>query len=244
MRYKIILEYDGRSFIGWQRQPDGLGVQELIERAIFLFSGERTSVFCAGRTDKGVHALGQVSHFDLKSIFDPRLVIRAINFYLKREPISVLSCDCVDKSFHARFSAKKKTYLYKILSRFSKPSISEGLVWWVPEGLEENRMVEGGLNFVGTHDFTTFRSGRCQSGSSIRTIDHLSILRSGFLVEIKIEARSFLYNQVRNMVGILKLIGEKKLEPNYVSKALLAKERRFCRDKAPPCGLYLISVTY
>lgn len=243
-RYKITIEYDGKPFIGWQRQPDGLSVQGQVERAIFSFSGEQVKVFCASRTDRGVHALGQVAHFDLQTEAQSYVVNSAINFHLKGTPISTLDCELVSMDFHARFSAKVKTYLYRILNRRSKPSIDRGRVWWVPNVISEERMREGSLSFIGTHDFTTFRSGRCRSGSPVRTIDNLSVSRSGHLVEIKFEARSFLHNQVRNMVGTLKLVGEGKLEPTHVLNALLARERRLCWVKAPAEGLYLVHVSY
>jgi tRNA pseudouridine38-40 synthase len=243
-RYKLTLEYDGGPFVGWQRQANGLSVQEALENAILAFCGERPNVFAAGRTDAGVHALGQVVHFDLAREAEPDTVRKALNFHLKPHPVSVLKAEPVDGEFHARFSARWRAYRYGILNRRSPLTIDRGHVWLVTVPLDGDAMQAGAQHLIGHHDFTSFRSSICQAASPMKTLDLLTVERRGEAIEIRAKARSFLHHQVRNMVGTLKLVGEGKWSPEDVAKALAAKNRSAAGPTAPPDGLYLTEVGY
>jgi tRNA pseudouridine38-40 synthase len=243
-RYKLTLEYDGGPFVGWQRQSNGLSVQEVLEEAIFAFCGERPSLFAAGRTDAGVHARGQVAHVDLLREADPDTVRKAVNFHAKPHPVSVLAAEPVDGEFHARFSAKWRAYRYRILNRRSPLTIDRGHVWLVNAPLDVEAMQLGANHLLGHHDFTSFRSSICQAASPMKTLDVLEVVRSGEAIEIRARARSFLHHQVRNMVGTLKLVGEGKWTSDDVTKALAAKDRSAAGPTAPPDGLYLMEVGY
>jgi tRNA pseudouridine38-40 synthase len=243
-RYKLTLEYDGGPFVGWQRQSNGLSVQEVLEEAIFAFCGERPNLFAAGRTDAGVHARGQVAHVDLLRETDPDTVRKAVNFHVKPHPVSVLAVEPVDGEFHARFSAKWRAYRYDILNRRSPLTIDRGHVWLVNAPLDIAAMQAGARHLLGHHDFTSFRSSICQAASPMKTLDVLEVERSGEAIEIRARARSFLHHQVRNMVGTLKLVGEGKWTPGDVAKALAAKDRSAAGPTAPPDGLYLMEVGY
>jgi tRNA pseudouridine38-40 synthase len=243
-RYKLTLEYDGGPFVGWQRQAAGLSVQEALENAIFAFCGERPNVFAAGRTDAGVHALGQVAHFDLVRETEPDTVRKALNFHLKPHPVSVLTAEPVDGEFHARFSARWRAYRYRILNRRSPLTIDRGHVWLVTAPLDSEAMRAGAQHLVGHHDFTSFRSSICQAASPMKTLDLLTVERDGDAIEIRAKARSFLHHQVRNMTGTLKLVGEGKWSPDDVAKALAARNRSAAGPTAPPDGLYLTEVGY
>jgi tRNA pseudouridine38-40 synthase len=244
VRYKILIEYDGTNFVGWQRQDNGLGVQQAIEEAIRQFSGETVTLFGAGRTDSGVHALGQVAHFDLERDTDADTVINALNFHLKPRAVSILEASPVDNSFDARLSAKQRAYLYRITNRRAPLSLDRGHSWWVPIGLDAERMHEAAKGLIGKHDFTTFRATHCQANSPLKTLDELTVTRSGEVIEIRARARSFLHNQVRNFVGTLKLVGEGKWTPGDVKAALEKKDRAAGGPTAPPDGLYLVEVVY
>ncbi|MGH6880310.1 tRNA pseudouridine(38-40) synthase TruA [Hypericibacter sp.] len=243
-RYKLTLEYDGGPFVGWQRQSNGLSVQEALEEAIFAFCGERPNLFAAGRTDAGVHARGQVAHVDLQREADSDTVRKAINFHVKPHPVSVLAVEPVDDEFHARFSAKWRAYRYDLLNRRSPLTIDRGHVWLVNAALDVEAMAAGARHLLGHHDFTSFRSSICQAASPMKTLDVLEIQRNGETIEIRARARSFLHHQVRNMVGTLKLVGEGKWTPDDVAKALAAKDRSAAGPTAPPDGLYLMEVGY
>jgi tRNA pseudouridine38-40 synthase len=244
VRYKILIEYDGTDFVGWQRQDNGRSVQQAIEAAIMKFSGEPATLFGAGRTDSGVHALGQVAHFDLKRDATAHTVANAINFHLKPARITILNAEAVGDSFDARLSAKERAYVYRITNRRGPLSVGRGNSWWVPVPLDAEAMHEAAKVLIGNHDFTTFRATRCQAGSPVKTLDELSVTRIGEVIEVKARARSFLHHQVRNIVGTLKLVGEGKWTAADVRTALDSKKRADGGPTAPPDGLYLVEVVY
>lgn len=244
-RYKIQVEYDGGPFVGWQRQDTGLGVQQVVEEAIAAFSGETARVHCAGRTDAGVHARGQVAHFDLvREDITPKTVRDAINHHVGFHPVSVVRAERVDDDFHARFSALEREYLYVILNRRARPAIDRGHVWWVPAPLDASAMHDAAQVLIGKHDFTTFRASLCQAQSPVKTLDELSVTRIGDELHVKVRARSFLHHQVRNFVGTLKLVGAGKWTKADLKRALEACDRRAGGQTAPPDGLYLMRVAY
>lgn len=243
-RYRLTLEYDGRPFCGWQRQADRLSVQQALEEAIARFSGESPVTQAAGRTDAGVHALGQVVHFDLERDWDPFRIREALNFHLKPHPVAVLEAEAVGDDFEARFSAKARSYEYRILNRRARPALDEGKVWHVPVALDVDIMHAAAQLILGKHDFSTFRAAECQANSPIRTLDLFSVSREGEIIAIRAKARSFLHSQVRSMVGSLKLVGEGKWMPKDFRTALDAADRSRCGPLAPPDGLYLTAVDY
>ncbi|MBV8801324.1 MAG: tRNA pseudouridine(38-40) synthase TruA [Alphaproteobacteria bacterium] len=243
-RYRLTVEYDGGPFSGWQRQENGPSVQGSLEQAIFELSGERVTVTGAGRTDAGVHARGQVAHFDLQKEFAPDKVRDALNHHVKPAPIAVLEADFTSPEFHARFSAAARHYLYRILCRRAPPALERGRVWHIVRDLDAEAMGAGAQFLVGQHDFTTFRSSECQAKSPVKTLDTLEVRRAGDEICIEARARSFLHNQVRSMVGSLKLVGEGKWHPQDMHAALVARERSSCGPVAPPEGLYLVRVDY
>ena len=243
-RYKITIEYDGTDYVGWQAQDNGPSVQDALEHAIFAFSGETLRLIAAGRTDAGVHALGQVAHFDLKKKMEPYKVMAAINAHLKGARVAVLKAEAVDPEFSARFSATKRHYLYRILNRQGSPVLDRGKVWFVPQPLDAEKMHEAAKGLVGKHDFTTFRSIRCQAKSPVKTLDQLDVNREGEEVHFKVSARSFLHHQVRSLVGTLKLVGEGKWNGEDVLKSLEARDRSKLGFHAPAAGLYLTQVDY
>jgi tRNA pseudouridine38-40 synthase len=243
-RYRITIEYDGTPFVGWQVQLSGASVQGLLEQAAERFCGEKVSIRGAGRTDAGVHALGQVAHFDLGKDWDSFRVREALNFYLRPNPIVVLDCELVDSAFDARFSATARHYLYRILTRRSPPALDRDRVWWLTGALDVPRMAEAARVLLGRHDFTTFRAAQCQAKSPMRTLDRLDVTRTGDEIRIEACARSFLHNQVRSMVGSLKLVGEGKWTASDLDQALSARHRSRCGAVAPAAGLYLVRVDY
>jgi tRNA pseudouridine38-40 synthase len=243
-RYRILVEYDGTPFLGWQRQAQGASVQGALEAALFQFCGEEVSVRGAGRTDAGVHALGQVAHFDLTKTWEPFRVREAMNFYLKPAPVVVLDCAVADAAFDARYSASARHYRYRILSRRAPPALEQHRVWWVPVPLDHEPMAVAAQALLGRHDFTTFRAAQCQANSPMRTLDRLDVSRSGDEIVVEASARSFLHNQVRSMVGSLKLVGEGKWTAGDLKAALEACDRTACGPVAAACGLYLVRVDY
>jgi tRNA pseudouridine38-40 synthase len=243
-RWKLILEYDGGGFVGWQRQTNGVSVQEVVEEAIFAFCGERAVVHAAGRTDSGVHALGQVAHFDLAKPSDADTVRDAINFHIGEHRVKVLGAQEVDDQFHARFSAIQRGYLYRILDRRPPPALDKGRVWWVPRPLDVPAMAEAAALLPGKRDFSTFRAANCQADSPVKTLDVLTVERVGGEIHVRARARSFLYHQVRNMVGTVKLVGEAKWTAADVARARDAADRTQGGPTAPPEGLYLTDVVY
>jgi tRNA pseudouridine38-40 synthase len=243
-RYRLTLEYDGGPFVGWQRQDNGPSVQGAIEEAIFRLSSEITTVTGAGRTDAGVHAFAQVAHFDLAKEFAPEKVRDALNHFLRPAPVAVIEAAVATPEFHARFSATARHYFYRILCRRSPPALERGHVWHVVRELDAEAMHAAAQTLVGQHDFTTFRSSECQAKSPVKTLDKLEVRRAGDEIHIEAQARSFLHNQVRSMVGSLKLVGEGKWRPREMARALEAKDRAACGPVAPPEGLYLVRVEY
>jgi tRNA pseudouridine38-40 synthase len=243
-RYRLIVEYNGGPFVGWQRQDNGASVQGALEDAIEKLSGARVTVTGAGRTDAGVHAFGQVAHFDLEKHFEAGKVRDALNHFLRPAPIVVLEAVMADAEFHARFSATGRHYLYRILNRRSPPALEEGRVWHVSPRLDAEAMHHAAQALVGQHDFTTFRAAECQAKSPIKTLDRLDVSQRGDEIHIAASARSFLHHQIRSFTGSLKLVGEGKWQPRDVGKALAAKDRAACGPVAPPDGLYLVRVDY
>jgi tRNA pseudouridine38-40 synthase len=243
-RYRITIEYDGTPFVGWQRQAEGVSIQGALETAILKFSGETVGVRGAGRTDAGVHALGQVAHFDLAKTWDAGRVRDAMNFHLRPHPIAVLSSALVDETFDARFSAVKRHYEYRLLTRRAPPILQRNRVWWTMRDLDAAAMHEAAQVLVGRHDFTTFRAAQCQAQSPVKTLDLFEISRRGEEILCRVSARSFLHHQVRSMVGSLKHVGEGKWSAADVAAALAACNREACGTVAPSAGLYLVAVDY
>jgi tRNA pseudouridine38-40 synthase len=243
-RYRILIEYDGTPFNGWQRQAHGASVQGALEEALYRFCGEEARVRGAGRTDSGVHALGQVAHFDLQRSWEPFKVREALNFHLKPAPIVALDCALAADDFDARYSATARHYRYRISSRRAPPALDRDRVWWLPIPLDAGAMGRAAQALLGRHDFTTFRAAQCQANSPLRTLDRLDVSRQGEEIVIAASARSFLHNQVRSMVGSLKLVGEGKWREHDLAAALAAKDRAACGPVAPASGLYLVRVDY
>ncbi len=243
-RYRLLIEYDGAPFVGWQRQTNGRAVQQAIEEAVLAFCGEETSVNGAGRTDTGVHALGQVAHIHLVREWPADTVRDAINAHLRPEPVAILDAEQVHNDFDARFSAVKRHYRYRIVNRRAPLAIDHGRAWQVMKRLDAAAMHEAGQALVGHHDFTTFRSTECQSASPVKTLDRLDVSRLGEEIVVETSARSFLHNQVRSMVGSLKLVGEGRWSAADLKAALDARDRTACGPVAPPDGLYLVRVDY
>ena len=243
-RIFIIVEYDGTPFVGWQRQDNGITVQQKLEDAAHAFTGEKIPVQGAGRTDSGVHALGQVAHLDVPEKFEPNRVMEALNAHLSQTAISVLDAYDVPDNIHARFSATGRRYLYRILARRQPPAIDAGRVWHHKQPLDADAMQAGADMLIGRHDFNSFRAAQCQAESSIRTLDSLQIKQAGAEIHLHVEARSFLHHQVRNMAGTLALVGTGKWQPKDVKTALEAADRSAAGPTAPPQGLYLTDVFY
>ena len=243
-RYKLTIEYDGTPFAGWQRQAGQPSVQEALERAIKAATREQVTTQAAGRTDAGVHALGQVAHFDLPEVWAPFRLSEALNHHLKPNPVVVIAAETVPDNFEARFSATARHYEYRILNRRTRPTLDCDRVWQVSVPLDAEAMHRAAQSLLGKHDFTTFRAAGCQSNSPIRTLDRLDVSREGDHVMIRVSARSFLYHQVRSFAGSLKLVGEGKWEEGGMKAALDACDRSRCGALAPACGLYLVAVDY
>ena len=243
-RYKLTLEYDGTPFVGWQRQKNGISVQQNLEEAITGFCGETVSISAAGRTDAGVHACAQVAHADIEKQVTPDIVRDALNHYLKPSPISILQACVVAPDFHARFDAVKRHYLYRILNRRAPPALERGRVWHAPAALDVAAMDDAAQSLVGHHDFTTFRAAGCQAKSPIKTLDSFQVTQVADEIHFSISARSFLHTQVRSLVGTLRKVGESKWTGRQVDQALKACDRAQCGPLAPPYGLYLLKVDY
>jgi tRNA pseudouridine38-40 synthase len=247
-RYALKIEYDGAPFVGWQRQQSQLSVQGSIEKSLLKLENKEHKITGAGRTDVGVHAKSQVAHCDLEKEWEPFRLSEALNFHLKPLTIAVTDCALVDKDWHARFSALERKYLFRLLVRRAPPTHEAGLVWQIGHSLDLSNMIEASKHLVGKHDFTTFRSSKCQAKSPIKTLDEIKIDRiegwSGEEFRFQLRARSFLHNQVRGFVGTLERVGAGRWNPIDVKKALDAKDRSACGPVAPPHGLYLTDVVY
>jgi tRNA pseudouridine38-40 synthase len=243
-RYKLTLEYDGGPFCGWQRQADQPSVQQAVEQAVVAFCGEQVTAYAAGRTDAGVHALGQVVHLDLARVVGLDTLRNALNYHLRPHPIVVLEAAEAAPDFHARFSAQARHYRYLIVNRPVPLALERGHAWFVPGRLDAEVMHEAASRLVGQHDFSSFRSALCQAKSPIKTLDAISVSRRGAQVEIGVRARSFLHHQVRNMVGTLKLIGQRRWPVEQIEAVLEARTRAAAGPTAPACGLYLVRVDY
>ncbi len=243
-RYKLTIEYDGTPFRGWQVQTDDLTVQGALQAAAKALSGEDVLVYGAGRTDAGVHALGQVAHLDLTKSFRADQVRDGLNAHLRPHPIGVLAVEIVDNSFEARFSAIKRHYRYRIINRRADLAVDLGRAWRVPKPLDTGEMHRAAQCLVGKHDFTTFRAVECQAKSPDKTLDALDVARDGDNVTITASARSFLHHQVRSMVGSLVWVGEGRWSVDDLKAALEARDRAACGPVAPPEGLYLVKVEY
>ncbi|MDI7776219.1 tRNA pseudouridine(38-40) synthase TruA [Asticcacaulis sp. EMRT-3] len=244
-RYKLLIEYDGRPYCGFQAQDNLPTVQASIEAAIRKFSGQTLRINTAGRTDTGVHATGAVISFDLEKVWRPQVVRDAINAHLTPEPIAVLAAEIMaDSEFSARFSATGRMYLYRILNREAPPALDQGRVWHIKKPLDVAVMAQAAKALIGHHDFTTFRYIGCQAATPVKTLDIARVARLGEEVHLVFAARSFLHKQVRSMTGTLADVGSGRLPPDYVAKALAAKDRARCGQVAPAHGLYLTHVTY
>ena len=243
-RYKLTIEYDGSPYVGWQKQTNGLSVQRVLEEAIRAMCGKDTLVYGAGRTDAGVHALGQVAHIDLVADWRTDVIRDAINSHIRPNPVTILSCDLVADDFDARFSAIRRHYVYVILNRRAPPAVERGRVWHVARSLDAAAMHEAAQYLVGKHDFTTFRASECQAKSPVRTLEKLAVVQLEDRLEIHATALSFLHNQVRSMAGSLEHVGSGKWEKDKLAQILRARDRKSCGVVAPPHGLYLNKVEY
>jgi tRNA pseudouridine38-40 synthase len=243
-RYRILVEYDGGPFVGWQVQDNGPSVAGVLAKALAELTGSPVVVNGAGRTDAGVHARGQVAHFDLGRDWDPFRLREGMNAHLRPHPVSVLEAEVAAADFHARFSAVRRDYAYVILNRRAPPALARGRAWHVNRPLDAAAMDEAARQLVGHHDFTTFRSAECQAASPVRTLDRLEVTRTADEIVVFASARSFLHNQVRSMVGSLKVVGEGRWLPADVGRALAARDRAACGPVAPPDGLCLEAVHY
>lgn len=243
-RYKLIIEYDGTGLVGWQRQDNGLSVQQVIEEACAKFAGQQVRLFTAGRTDAGVHALGMVAHFDMDRDMEGRKVCLAINHHSLPHRISIRQCEQVSQEFHARFDCLERSYLYRILNRPARPALDAGRVWWVQKELDASAMHEAAQVLVGKHDFSSFRAASCQANSPLRTLDGISVEKVGEEIHLKCRARSFLHHQVRNFVGTLERVGQGTWSAEDVKQILEACDRTKAGPTAPPDGLYFVEARY
>ena len=243
-RYKVKIEYDGTSFVGWQFQKNGLSIQEILQKAIFNFSKEKVVVTGAGRTDSGVHALAQVAHFDLKKKINEKNFLPGINQHIGNQSVTVLKINKVSKKFHARFDAKKRTYQYTIINRQSPLALQKSKAWHIRKKLDVKAMKKGAKLLLGTHDFSTFRASSCGAKSPIKTMDKISIKKNNDKITLQFTSRSFLQQQVRSMVGCIKYLGEGKWNLDTFKKSFKSKKRIRCAPPAPACGLYLAKIKY
>ncbi|MEO1192893.1 MAG: tRNA pseudouridine(38-40) synthase TruA [Pseudomonadota bacterium] len=243
-RYKLTVEYDGTPFVGWQRQESGLSVQAALEEALAKLTNAPGPVIAAGRTDSGVHASGQVVHLDLDRLLEPDRLLMALNFHLKPLPISVLQVSPQAPDFHARFSASARHYRYRLLNRPAPPALERNHVWWVPARLDLAAMQEAAALLAGHHDFSSFRAVACQAKSPWRTLDRMEVTKVGEELHFGLQARSFLHNQVRIIVGTLRKVGDGSWTPGTVAQILAARDRRLAGPTAPPQGLCLTQVDY
>ncbi|MDP1026342.1 tRNA pseudouridine(38-40) synthase TruA [Sphingomonas sp. KR1UV-12] len=243
-RFALTVEYDGRPFMGWQRQAHGPSVQQALEEAARALTGETVAVHAAGRTDAGVHALAMRAHCDIAKPIAPFRLMEALNALLRPAPVAVLACQVVADDWHARFSCLGRSYEYRIVNRRAPLTFERGLAWQVPQPLDAEAMAAGAALLVGRHDFTTFRSAHCQADSPVRTLDRLAVIRDADMIVVEAAARSFLHHQVRSMVGCLALVGMGRWSPDEVGAALAARDRARLGLNAPPDGLFFTGATY
>ena len=243
-RFALTVEYDGRPFVGWQRQAHGVSVQGALEAAVLAVTGEAAAVHAAGRTDAGVHALAMRAHVDIAKPIAPFRLMEALNALLRPAPVAVLSCEAIADDWHARFSCLGRAYEYRIVNRRAPLTVERGLVWQVTRPLDAAAMDAGARRLVGRHDFTTFRSAHCQADSPLRTLDTLTVVRDGERVTVRAAARSFLHHQVRSMVGALAEVGLGRWTPDDLAAALDARDRARLPLNAPPDGLYFVGAVY
>ena len=246
MRYKLTIEYDGTNLLGWQRQLDGPSVQQYLEEILDRLNGSHSEIVSAGRTDAGVHALGQVAHIDLSRQMELWKIREAFNGNLlaQNAPVSVLEVEAVSDDFNARFSARKRCYRYRLLNQRAPSALNRSRVWWVPVPLNIEAMRRGASFLIGHHDFSSFRAAACQAKSPVKTLDKIDIFQDGDEIIFEVEARSFLHHQVRNIVGTLEMVGDGRLQPEDVKRILKARDRKAAGPTAPACGLYLTRVLY
>ena len=243
-RYMITIEYIGTRISGWQYQTHTDSIQGILEKAIGCFSGEKVLLHAAGRTDAGVHAIAQVAHFDLAKYHNPYKVMQAINHFVRPNLVGITACEIVDLGFHARFSAKARHYVYRIINRPSITVIDRDRAWWIKHKLDVPLMQEAAKYLIGKHDFTSFRAKICQAKSPVKTLSKIEIVEADTEIRIYISAPSFLHHMVRNIVGTLVLVGNGKWDPSDVKHALDAKDRTLADSTAPACGLYFLRVDY
>lgn len=243
-RFRLTIEYDGRPFMGWQRQAHGPSVQQAIEEAALAITGESAVLHAAGRTDAGVHAEAMAAHVDIEKPLTPFRLMEGLNAKLRPLPVAILECRPVDTSWHARFSCTGRRYVYRIVNRRAPLALDQGRAWRVPQPLDADRMQDAARVLVGTHDFTTFRSIHCQSASPLKTLDRLDVRRFGEEIEIEAAARSFLHHQVRSMVGCLMMVGRGQWQAANLKAALDARDRAALGFNAPPDGLYFVEARY
>ena len=243
-RFKLTIEYDGRPFVGWQRQDNGMSVQQALEEAVLKTCAETVTAHAAGRTDAGVHATGQVVHVDVDKEFTADKLMAALNFHVRPWPVAIVAAEIAPADFHARFSATGRAYLYRIVNRRAPLTLDEGRAWLVNTTLDAGAMHAAAQVLVGHHDFSTFRASLCQAQSPVKTLTRLDVRKAADEIHIVAEARSFLHHQVRNMVGTLRLVGEGKWTKADVQAALDARDRTKGGPTAPPDGLYLTGVRY
>lgn len=243
-RFRLTVEFDGRPFMGWQRQAHGPSVQQAIEEAITAVTGERAVIHAAGRTDAGVHGRAMTAHADIAKPITPFRLKEALNARLRPAPVAILTCEPVAGDWHARFSCVGRRYVYRIVNRRAPLTFDAGLAWQVAAELDDRAMHAAAQCLVGRHDFTTFRSAHCQAESPVKTLDRLDVRRSGELIEIEAAARSFLHHQVRSMVGCLALVGRGRWTADDLADALAAADRARLGLNAPPDGLYFMEAVY
>ena len=246
MRYKLTIEYDGTNYCGFQKQPDqpNKSVEEILENAVFEFSKQRIKILASGRTDTGVHALGQVVHFDLDKEFEPTQIASGINHYLLKKDIAVLNCEIVDENFHSRFNAKMRSYRYVIVNRRAPLTLQKNRAWHLPNKLDIESMKLAASFLIGLHDFSSFCDSKCSSNSSLRRIDNIEIKKLGDEIHIEISAKSFLHHMVRNIVGTLTWVGIGKIKAEKMKEILEDKKRTSSGPNAPACGLYFLEVIF
>ena len=243
-RYKIKIEYEGTSFVGWQFQNNGQSIQEVLQKAIFNLSNEKVVVTGAGRTDSGVHALAQIAHFDLKKKMQKKNILPAINQNIGNKPITILKVSKVNKKFHARHDAKKRTYEYLIINRQSPLALQKNKAWHIRKKLDIQIMKKGAKLLLGTHDFSTYRASSCGAKSPVKTMEKILIKKNKEKITLQFTSRSFLQQQVRSMVGCLKYLGDGKWNLKDFKSAFYLKSRIKCAPPAPACGLYLKKISY